>query len=114
MVKWHSIYLAFFNNPHVSVAFSNYSASPDASCQFILVLGFTYCKYGNFRENFIFAKSVKRHICDYQNSQLGHDLPISVNDRAISTFREDFICEVSRKLNPRENVRIYSIEYHFH
>ena len=23
-----------------------------------------YCKFGNFRENFIFANSVKRHICD--------------------------------------------------
>ena len=24
----------------------------------------TYCKFGNFRENFIFTNSVKRHICD--------------------------------------------------
>ena len=31
--------------------------------------------------NFIFANSVKRHICDANNSRLGHDLPISVNDR---------------------------------
>ena len=23
-----------------------------------------YCKFGNFRENFIFANSVKRHNCD--------------------------------------------------
>ena len=44
------------------------------------------CKYGNFRENFIFANSFKRHICDVKNSRLGHDLPISVNDRVISAF----------------------------
>ena len=50
-----------------------------------------YCKSGNFRENFIFANSVKRHICDAKNLRLGHDLPISVNDRVISPFREDFI-----------------------
>ena len=62
-----------------------------------------YCKFGNFRENFIFANSVKRHICDAKNSRLGHDLRILVKDRVISAFREDFIftklriCEVSRK-----------------
>ena len=62
-----------------------------------------YCNSGNFRHNFIFAKSVNRHIYDAKNSRLGHDLLISVNDNAISTFREDFIftklrtCEVSRK-----------------
>ena len=61
-----------------------------------------YCKSGNFRENFIFANSVKRHICDVYNSGLRHDLPISVNDRMIPSFREDFIvtklrkCEISR------------------
>ena len=54
-----------------------------------------YCKFGNFRENFIFANSINRHICDVK--------PSSVNDRVISPFREDFIftklriCEVSRK-----------------
>ena len=63
----------------------------------------TYCKFENFRENFIFMKSVKKHICDIKKSRLRFDLPISVNDRAISPFREDFIftklriCEVSRK-----------------
>ena len=35
--------------------------------------------------------SVKRHICDVKNSQLGHDLPISVNDRVISPFANGFI-----------------------
>ena len=66
-------------------------------CLFIV-----YCKFENFQENFIFPKSVKRHICDVKNSRLRHDLPISVNDslRVISPFREDFIfmklriCEV--------------------
>ena len=50
-----------------------------------------YCKFGNFRENFIFTNSVKRHIYPVENSRLGHDLPTSANDRLISTFRKDFI-----------------------
>ena len=49
-----------------------------------------YCKSRIFCENFVFANSIKRHICDAKNSRLGHDLPISVNDRVISAFREDF------------------------
>ena len=36
------------------------------------------CLSGNFRENFIFANSVKRHTCDVKNLLLGHDLNISV------------------------------------
>ena len=32
-----------------------------------------YCKFGNFRENFIFANNVKRHICDPQSSRLRHE-----------------------------------------
>ena len=39
-----------------------------------------YCKFGNFRENFIFANSIISHICDVKKSRLLHDLPISVND----------------------------------
>ena len=50
-----------------------------------------YCKFGNFRENLIFAYSVKRHICDVKNLRLRYDLPISVNDRVILPFREDLI-----------------------
>ena len=50
----------------------------------------SYCKFRNFRENFIFANSIKRHICDLRNSRLGHDIPISVNDRVILPFREGF------------------------
>ena len=50
-----------------------------------------HCKFGNFRENFIFANSVERHICDVENSRPGHDLPISVKDRVISAFLCVFI-----------------------
>ena len=73
-----------------------------------------YCRFGNFRENFIFANSIKRHISDVKNSRIRQDLPLSINDRVILPFREGFIftklriCEVSRKLSPRENFRIYS------
>ena len=34
--------------------------------------------------NFIFTNSIKIHICDVRNSQLGDDLHISVNARVIS------------------------------
>ena len=42
----------------------------------------TYCKSGIFCDNFIFAKSVKRHICDAKNSQLCHGLRMLVNDKS--------------------------------
>ena len=45
----------------------------------------------NFRENFIFTIWLKRHICNFENSQLSHDLPILVKDRVISPFCKDFI-----------------------
>ena len=57
----------------------------------------------NFAKIIIFAKSVKSHISNFKNSRLGHDLPISVNDRVTAQNREVFIfmklriCEVSRK-----------------
>ena len=41
-----------------------------------------------FRDNFIFANSVKRHICDVQIWRPRRDLPILVNDRVISLFCE--------------------------
>ena len=62
-----------------------------------------YCKFGKLRENFIFANSVKRHICDVQISRIRRDLPILVNDSVILLFRYGLIftklriCEVSRK-----------------
>ena len=64
----------------------------------------TYCKFmfinvkiilyiGKFCENLIFPNNIKRHIyiCDVKNSRLGHDTPISVNDRVILPFCEGFI-----------------------
>ena len=55
------------------------------------VFQYRYCRFGNFRENFIFANSIKRHISDVKNSRLRQDLPISINDRVILPFREGFI-----------------------
>ena len=55
------------------------------------LMKYVYCKSGNFCENFNFTNSVKRHICDAKNPRLAHDLHISVIDRVISPFREDFI-----------------------
>ena len=61
-----------------------------------------YCRFGNFRENFIFANSITRHISDVKNSLQRQDLPKSINDRVILPFREGFIftklriCEVSQ------------------
>ena len=44
----------------------------------------TCCKFENFRENFIFANSVKTHICDFENRDKGViHLYISINDRVI-------------------------------
>ena len=40
----------------------------------------TTCKFGNFSENFIFANSFNKHICEVKNSGQEHDLPTSVND----------------------------------
>ena len=58
---------------------------------FELVKHFSYCKFRDFGENFIFVNSVKRHICEVKNTQLRHDLPASVNDRVILPFREGYI-----------------------
>ena len=61
-----------------------------------MVQTYLYCKFGNFRENFMCAKSVKKHICYSQNLQLGHSLPISViytsrgfNFHETAKFREN-------------------------
>ena len=50
----------------------------------VIVLKIYFYKFVNFRENFIFANSIKRHICHAKILRLGHDLPISDNDRVIS------------------------------
>ena len=44
------------------------------------------CKFGNFREIF-FAKSVKIHICDVDNSRLWHYLALSLNDSDFAISR---------------------------
>ena len=46
----------------------------------------TYCKFGNFHENFIFANSVKRHIIHVRNSRLWHDLPTSKKTKCFRQF----------------------------
>ena len=53
--------------------------------------GDRYCRLGNFREKFIFANSIKRHISDVKSSRLRQDLPISINDRVILPLRVGFI-----------------------
>ena len=61
------------------------------------------CKFGTFRDNFIFANSVKTHICDVENSRQGRDLPLSVNDRVISPIREDIFSRNFTQAKFREN-----------
>ena len=48
----------------------------------------TQCRFGNFRDNFIFANSIKKYISDVKNSRLRQSLPISINDRVILPLRE--------------------------
>ena len=50
-----------------------------------------YFRFGNFRENFVLANSIKRLTSDVKNSRLRQDLPISINVRVILPFREGFI-----------------------
>ena len=75
----------------------------EKSSMFLSEHSISYYKSGNFRENFIFANSVKRHSCAAKNSRLVHYLPITVIDGVISPFCGDFIftklslCQVSRK-----------------
>ena len=69
---------------------------------------FKYGKFGNFRENFIFGKSIKRLISNSKNSQLGHDLPISVNNRVILPFYDGFIFTFRENKTIAKNFRIYS------
>ena len=66
---------------------------------------FMYCRFGNFRDNFIFANSIKRHITcsDVKNSQLRQDLPISINDRVILPFREALFSRNFSNAKFREN-----------
>ena len=70
------------------------------------VTGWQYTVNSEIFARILFSRiALKRHICDVNNSCLGQDLPISVNDRVISPFHEGLILT---KINPRENFRIYS------
>ena len=82
---YNTVYLKFLSNGvH---AFSGFRATWTVG-KFYIFITFSfyfspvlsYYKFGNFRENFIFAKNVHRHICHVINSQIGHDLPTSEND----------------------------------
>ena len=55
-----------------------------------------FYKFENFRENFIFAKSIIRHICHVKNWRLRHDLLTSVNDRVISPFCEGLFSQMAK------------------
>ena len=78
----------------------------------VIVLKIYLCKFVNFREHFIFANSIKRHICHIQISRLGHNLHISVKDRVIFAilggfyFHETSHVRSFAKINPPENFRI--------
>ena len=63
------------------------------------------CKFRNFRENFIFTNSVKKHICDVKKLGIGYDLPTSVNDSDFAISQCFYFHETS---HPRENFGIYS------
>ena len=73
-----------------------------------MTCNFDYCKSGNFCENFNFMISVKRHTFDQKISRLGYDLLISVVERVILSFCENFIFTKFREKNARENFLILS------
>ena len=64
----------------------------------------TYCKFGNFREHFIFANSVKRRINDV--------LTTSVNDRVVLPFRVDLFSRNFAYAKIREN-KTFAIFFEF-
>ena len=69
---------------------------------------YIYCIFGFFRENFIFASSIKRlYLSDVKNSRLKQGLPISINDRVILPFREVYIFTHIAKF--RENIVLAKI-----
>ena len=67
-------------------------------------------KFGNFRKDFTFANSTKRHICDFKKSLLENDLPISLNDSDFSIARGFYSRNFAyAKIKPSRNFRIYSM-----
>ena len=55
----------------------------------------------------LFSQIALKNICDVKKSRLGHDLPLSVNDRMISPLREGFILAKYAKF--RENKTLANI-----
>ena len=57
-----------------------------------------------------FFNSVKRHICNLENSQFGHDLPTSINNRVICLpFREGFHFHKTSHLRSFVKIRLKQI-----
>ena len=73
-----------------------------------------YCRFGNLRENFIFANCIKRHISDVKNSRLRQDLPISINDRVVLPFPEGFIFTKLRICENKVLAKIYKFTVSVH
>ena len=48
------------------------------------------CESINFREDFIFAICIERHICDAKKSRIGHDLPIYSKQRSDFAISQGF------------------------
>ena len=71
-----------------------------------------YCRFGNFRESFIFANCIKRHISDVKKSRLRQDLPISINDRVILPFREGFKFRENKVLAKISEFKVVTIQIH--
>ena len=80
----NKLFLCFIKKEASSFCYSSYNGCADSIQVNFGVCESRYCIFGNFREKFIFANSVKRHICNIKISQYGHEIPISVNDRVIS------------------------------
>ena len=73
-----------------------------------------YCKFVNFRENFIFTKSVTRHLASLKIRDYGIVNLFSVNDRVISPFREGFIFTNYAKIRENKSLtKIYELQYRF-
>ena len=72
-------------------------------------------KFGNFREHFIFANCVKRHISHVFNSQLRHEWPTTVNDRLISRgfyFHETLHMRSFAKIKPSGKISEFTVTVH--
>ena len=54
--------------------------------------------------------ALKGHIWDIRNSRLGHDIPISVNDRVILPFHEGFNFTEIKTLAEIKPLRIFFSE----